>query len=529
MEQGSKSSAFSDQVFSELSSFKSVLVFLDVPLAKMLFGSLLDCAVQLLHGGTRVIFLRCSADLTYCLQNEANLRLTCGSCKSLTSDLKKYFPESLHDYVSIREMNSNQVERFEAYKHAASLLREIESIDELQKIRVQDVNLGAGVVSSLVQIHRDRSLSWEEIKRDANRILSSSLLSFKAVQEAVRTDSPGALLVGNGRFATMYGATAAAELLGLECFALENPESRVGFRLVRARLSQDVNASEKEILDLRQQVAASPLLRDEGLIFYQKQRFPLVSPKPLSSLAAQENIFVQKQRQGSLPDGFDTSARNIVFFGTSFWEYEGLPGWESPFGITERNLASLVCRHPSLSEDSVVWYREHPHSAILGVSATDFLVTHDPSGVRIIPSGAEVDSYKLIENSTKVVTFGSTIGIESVYWGKESILCGVEPYQVLGQCERPKTVDELVSLLNSPVDKSDRDLDALAAYGLFRQQSGRLFKVFEPTTGMRGSIGGVPIAFTLWWKLFFESRKRLIRLLSKLKLGFFVKLSQRKS
>jgi hypothetical protein len=61
----------------------------------------------------------------------------------------------------------------------------------------------------------------------------------------------------------------------------------------------------------------------------------------------------------------------------------------------------------------------------------------------------QVDSYSLLDACDKIITFGSTIGIEAAYWGKISILAGRAVYERLDCIYKPSNHEELITLIKS--------------------------------------------------------------------------------
>ena len=84
----------------------------------------------------------------------------------------------------------------------------------------------------------------------------------------------------------------------------------------------------------------------------------------------------------------------------------------------------------------------------------------------VIPADSDISSYALIDAADKVITFGSTMGIESTYWNKPSISIGFAFYRSLNVVYTPKNEDELWKLIDNkelpPID-SERCLP----YGFF--------------------------------------------------------------
>jgi len=89
----------------------------------------------------------------------------------------------------------------------------------------------------------------------------------------------------------------------------------------------------------------------------------------------------------------------------------------------------------------------------------------------------------------KVVTFGSTMGIESVFWGKPSILAGRSLYEGLGGCYVPKTHKELVDLINRRLEPKEKVGSLKYAY--WQATNGYPYKFYEPESVRGGKFMGV--------------------------------------
>jgi hypothetical protein len=173
--------------------------------------------------------------------------------------------------------------------------------------------------------------------------------------------------------------------------------------------------------------------------------------------------------------------KRIVIFTSSYWEYFAMGDWlegkypyaNSDFNDGIRELLSdqrikekyeIITRwHPNLVNAG-----EHERNAILNI-------IEDHKDVIQFPPEDKVNSYALLESADVVISFGSTIGIEAVYYGRPSILLGPAIYEDTGACYRPKTHEELVALLDSEIEPLDR-LGALK-YGYFQRYGvGKEFK-----------------------------------------------------
>ena len=67
----------------------------------------------------------------------------------------------------------------------------------------------------------------------------------------------------------------------------------------------------------------------------------------------------------------------------------------------------------------------------------------------IYPAESDCFSYQLIDISDKIITFGSTIGVEACYFEKVSICLGLSLYEYLDVAYIPQSINELYALIEN--------------------------------------------------------------------------------
>jgi hypothetical protein len=78
----------------------------------------------------------------------------------------------------------------------------------------------------------------------------------------------------------------------------------------------------------------------------------------------------------------------------------------------------------------------------------------------------------------KIITFGSTIGVEAAYWGKPSILLGRAHYEDLNCCYILQTYDVLFEMIERPLFSKPK-MNAIM-YGYWQIAAGIDFEKFRP-------------------------------------------------
>ena len=90
-----------------------------------------------------------------------------------------------------------------------------------------------------------------------------------------------------------------------------------------------------------------------------------------------------------------------------------------------------------------------------------------------IDAKSPVDSYELMKAADIVVTYGSTVGVESAYLGKPTIVMGPSAYGILGCAEEVHSPDELADALDGA---KAADAERAVCYGLMMMRRGMVFR-----------------------------------------------------
>ena len=150
--------------------------------------------------------------------------------------------------------------------------------------------------------------------------------------------------------------------------------------------------------------------------------------------------------------------------------------------------------------------RLHPHLNIKHAEDLQKWLKIDyPDNATLLLPDDPTDSYTLMEQSSAVVTFSSTTGVEAVFWGTPSICLGPNIQSVLDAVYTPKTKEDLRALL------THADLQAnpksVYPFGYFMSTFGEEFRYYKPETLFRGKFLGVNIQgehTVKWIKTFFQ-------------------------
>ena len=191
--------------------------------------------------------------------------------------------------------------------------------------------------------------------------------------------------------------------------------------------------------------------------------------------------FTKEQSKELLPDNWRPSARNIVIYNSSEDEYEALGiEWKNPLypnqlDAIKRIIASLEQQRDG---DIHVTLRMHPNNKDMAKSELDKWYGLESKILTVVHHDSPIDTYALLRNADTVLTFGSTVGIEAVFWSKPSVLAGLSAYRNLGGTYNPSSHEELIKLLlNNKLPLKDK-LPAIM-YGYYMNTYGIPFRYFD--------------------------------------------------
>jgi len=177
--------------------------------------------------------------------------------------------------------------------------------------------------------------------------------------------------------------------------------------------------------------------------------------------------FVKSQKEGMLPADFDPSRHNVAIFNSSEDEFAAVgKEWKNPLYANQlEGLQRIRAELDRLPANTTLYLRVHPNLARLPELTAPLLKLNGPR-FHVIPPDDVVSTYTLMRACNKVLTFGSTTGVEAVFWGKPSILAGVGMYQSLGGNYVATNHEEVMQLLGADLTPKDRQAALIYGYWL---------------------------------------------------------------
>lgn len=442
------------------------------------FETELELIADLLQQGHEVRVVRCTGQLVSCLRNPEHREAVCVRCRS---KIEQGLARLAHHRLSIEVMAPPEP--------PAELWRRFSSMDELKTFMFAGANIGRGAcASSCVLTNKDTQLDPRVHASTVTAQLVSAYQMYEVARSAIARSRPECAYVFNGRFATCYPVILAARDAGIDFYTHERGATIDHYMLRRNALPHDLGVAHDEINALWE--AAGTDREERARAWYGGRR---------DGAETAWESFTKAQHTGALPAGFDPGVRNIAIFNSTMEEYDTIV--QDP-SIYPDEVAGMRCIAESLGNrrDLRLWLRVHPNLKNIPrvqnyqLRAYQELARTVPNLTVIWPE-SPVHTYALMEHADVVLTFGSTMGAESAFWGKPSVLAGRSFYERLGCCYAPRDHDELISLLVSPL--TPQRGDGVLRYGYWESVKGTLYRRFRATGLYTGRFEGEEVSPTL--------------------------------
>jgi hypothetical protein len=354
------------------------------------------------------------------------------------------------------------------------------SKEELMSVTYKGAEVGMAALSSVLDKTKTENPDFIAYKSLIIAALLSGARVYEFAKNKLLSIQPDLVYVFNGRQCRYRSVMNAARELGIDVLFHERGHNIYHYSLKPYPFIDMINIEDDIMLAWK----AVPD-RDSALIlakdwFEARRRGELRGWKS----------FVDKNAIGKLP-ALDTSKKIVTFYTTSIDEQISVGDYVKWDRWTDQDHAIQdlleVCRK---IKDIQLVVRLHPNLANKQIADYKSWLERfrDFPDVLVIKPDDLIDTYQLIEASDYVVTCGSTVGIEAVYWGKPSICMGpMKNHRYFGKV-RPANKEELYVLLSN--DPFEVDPSKALPYGYYFNSYGTKFLFFHPKTIFEGKFLG---------------------------------------
>lgn len=431
----------------------------------------LEIAKNHSDAGDEVDFVFCGHDTPY----QEGLSLTARSASFLTQ-----LPERKgHALIASERIRFTPRCRLEPVEVSGPEF--FKDINALKQFKYGTFEAGLAVASSLVSRLKNSNPDLVQRASEVRTMLNSTIQVYEFAKKTIAEKKPDIVYTFNGRFCHPRAVMRAAEESDVEIRLHERGASRDRYVALPFMPHDRIRIQEKMISAWND---AEPAERKKmGEAFYIQSR---------QGAEQSWKSFIDLQKRNAIPE-LHRNKKIVTYFSSSDDEFVAVGdifkwrGWENQMEAV-RDLVT-VCNEIGGIQ---LFIRLHPH--LREKSSEDqqrWLSLADLDGVSLISFDSEIDTYAMIDHSDVVVTGGSTVGIESVYWGTPSILLGPSFYSDMGATYNATSKKELGDLIVRNDLKAER-CNSLA-YGYYMATYGELYRHYVARDLGAGEFLGVDI------------------------------------
>jgi len=436
------------------------------------WGTELEIMQRHIDDGDVVTHLCCNGELLACECNLYHDRTRCKNCIGR----RRHGLSLLSKKVQSRSLlNLTHRDRVEL----ADLPMQHYNLKEFSNKVVENFDIGFAVASSMISMIRDHEPVLSEHGSSFQRFVISALSVYRSVLNYLREHPVDRVYVFNGRLATCRAVFRACQSMKVPCFVHERGHDIHHYVV-------DENHTQLELAYIEHCIRQS--WRDAS---NQSDRDAIAEKFYTDRLKGRQQSwysFIGGQEDGLLPRNWVSNRRNIVIFNSSEDEYASIGNeWRNPlYADQQEGLERILDTLSNITHNVHLYLRIHPNLKTLDNTQTRKLATLSANFLTVIPPDDPVSTYTLVKNATAVLTFGSTVGIEGVYWGTPSILAGQSYYRNLGGTYNPSSHDELITMIKSELPPKNKE--GAKMYGYFLNTFGMPFKYYKATSITNGTF-----------------------------------------
>lgn len=409
-----------------------VLFFEPYALALPHYETALELMQLHVNSGDQILFYGCNANLSFCEANPTHTYNLCEQCIGRRNNGVKL----IHGNVQINGFKNLTATEIRFIRDLNLVFEDIES---LKSYRYFNIDMGMAVASSLISQLRDPEPDMKECHHLLQKILRSAFTVYFSFNRILSNQKPDIVYIFNGRFSNLRVVLRLCQQMGIECRVHERGSDKKKYSIISNHLPHEISPFVMRV-EFHWQETKDPNVRDAiAHSFYINRR---------NGVEQGWYSFTKEQEPNRLPDCWDDSKRNILIFNSSEDEFAAI-GSEFHCKPFKNQLDSLkFIQSRLITNESVrIYLRIHPNlKGVTNSSVTDLYGLESENFI-VIAADSPISTYTLIDACDLVLTFGSTVGVESTYWRKPSLLIGSTFYQSFNVVHQINDEEDLIEKL----------------------------------------------------------------------------------
>lgn len=368
-----------------------------------------------------------------------------------------------------------------ADKQAESVSYSFKDIEELKRFEWQGIEIGMAAASSLISVTSDLQPDTVKYKDLINSIIHSSIIVGITFEDYLDRIQPDLVYFRNGRVAVYRPILRLCQKKNISFRVHDRGCNKFHYSLGK-NIRHNFEMINEQIHDAWNEADPIEKYKIAEQYFNERRQGKELSWKS----------FVKGQTIGILPDGWDDTKYNIVFFTSSMAEYAAVSGDinlnilfdNQPIAVVE--IAEYLSKFPDIH----FYVRLHPN--LLNQSENEQRIWHDMQhpNIRFIQPSSDVSTYTLIDESDLIMSYRSMVSIEASFSQKPSIILSRAWYEKLNAVYIPGSKNELFEMLSSKSLQS-KPIEGSQMFGHYMKTFGVAHKLYSPINFYSGTFKGV--------------------------------------
>lgn len=399
-------------------------------------GLQLEEAIEQYNRGNEVIFLSCDEIIGGCNENRNFDKKKCVICKFCQrKNQKHYLPKGIRQ-ISVKNLVSRQ--EIEYWNKQAFSYNSIESI---RNIKFHNVEIGLGAISSYISFTRNLEPVMDDTsRRYFDRFLKSQVIMTLAIERLQKENKFDLFILHNGRFAIFKPMLNIAQRDAIDYICTESFQDSKGYvskDYYYNDMPHNIGSRHLKYEKAWEDAKLKGIERENiGRSFFERRR---------NAQGTGDKIYTIGQGKSCFVDNWDDFKENIVIFNSSEDEFCAVGGDFEKAKIFSTQMEGIIAivEHYKNDFSKHFYLRVHPNLISVKYAYHFDLYKLDYPNLTVIPANSPISSYMLLNKANKIITFGSTMGIEATYAHKPSICIGAAFYDRLNVVYQPKSVEEV--------------------------------------------------------------------------------------
>ncbi len=414
-------------------------------------------------------FVSCDNVMKTCPYNHYGDEFVCQLCKKNTNRIINCF--DFFSHITIYKLSDYKVNICFNIKSL-----KLETLSDFQQLYWDNdiYDVGFAIVSTFVS--RKRDISNEITNKEKKELINSyvnSIILYESFKNLIEREKPDEINIFNGRLFDTRPLLRLCKSKNINCNIIEISGYQLkNWIIYKNTLPHDINEYTNNL---------EKTWDSESDIYEKIKIGSSFFDFKIKGLNTNDKSYVSYQSFELLPSNFNPNKINIVIYNSSEDEFFSIgPEWKKYFD-TQLEGIKFICEKVKNLENYHIYLRIHPNLNHVKAEFVKELYKLNKlyNNLTVIKPNSKISSYQLMFKSDKIITFGSTIGIEATYFGKPSLSLGTSFYNkidgayTINECDDP-VISKFI-FENLPPKSKDNAIK----YGYFQMKAGIPFKFWK--------------------------------------------------